>query len=91
MSVRVGDALEGEQSAWQLKELGPRKAVFAGPSGNASVDLRVFDGAGGQAPTPASIEKREDGKPDSPMQMIRRRIEDRRRQMREEAERANKK
>lgn len=117
VSVRVGDALEGEQSAWQLKELGPRKAVFAGPSGNASVDLRVFDGAGGQAPTPALVDKHEVGSSDSPMQpgqseqaepapepvageamtpeqrseMIRRRIEDRRRQMREEAERANKK
>lgn len=114
-TVRVGDALEGEQSVWQLKELGPRKAVFAGPDGNASVDLRVFDGAGGQAPTPSQA--RTDGRssgsvePDASEQiepaaepvageamtaeqrseMIRRRIEERRRQMREEAERANKK
>ena len=114
-TVRVGDALEGDQSAWQLKELGPRKAVFAGPDGNAAVDLRVFDGAGGQAPTPSQA--RADGKPDGQLEpdaseqteptaepaageamtaeqrseMIRRRIEERRRQMREEAERANKK
>lgn len=114
-TVRVGEALEGEQSVWQLKELQPRKAVFAGPDGNASVDLRVFDGSGAQAPTPSQT--RADARPDGLVEadgsdqaeppsepvagevmtaeqrseMIRRRIEERRRQMREEAERANKK
>ncbi len=115
VSLKVGDALEGEQAGWRLTELEPRKAVFAGPGGNSSVDLRVFDGAGGQAPTPAAVVQAQGeavneeappqaaGQPTSPVdagkgeamtpearaEMIRRRIEERRRQMREEAERAN--
>ncbi len=114
-SIKLGDALEGEQSGWRLTELEPRKAVFAGPDGNSAVDLRVFDGAGGQAPTPAAVMQAqgseasqeegmtaqvaqlpqpEAGKteamtPEARAEMIRRRIEERRRQMREEAERAN--
>ena len=113
-SLRVGQALEGEQSGWKLTELAPRKAVFAGPDGNSSVDLRVFNGAGGQSPTPpmaqapgqpaeagegavpaqeAKVEEpaSEPMSPESRAEMIRRRIEERRRQMREEAERANNK
>lgn len=115
-SLKVGDALEGEQSGWRLTELEPRKAVFAGPDGNSAVDLRVFDGAGGQAPTPAAVVQAQGGEasqeegmaaqaaqvaqppeagkteamtPEARAEMIRRRIEERRRQMREEAERAN--
>ncbi len=50
--VRVGDLLEG--SAWRLTELQPRAAVFLGPTGRADLALRVFDGSGGQPPTPVS-------------------------------------
>lgn len=39
-------------SNWQLVELQPRSASFAGPEGPRTLELRVFDGAGGQAPTP---------------------------------------
>lgn len=115
-SLKVGDTLEGEQAGWRLTELEPRKAVFAGPSGSSAVDLRVFDGAGGQAPTPVAVmnvqQEEGDGSSSQPEQvtgqaapadggraeamtpearaeMIRRRIEERRRQMREEADRAN--
>lgn len=115
-SLKVGDTLEGEQAGWRLTELEPRKAVFAGPGGSSAVDLRVFDGAGGQAPTPVAVMnvQQEEGDGSSPQpeqvtgqaipadggkaeamtpearaEMIRRRIEERRRQMREEAERAN--
>lgn len=111
-SLKVGQALEGEQAGWALKELQARKAVFSGPMGESVADLRVFDGAGGQAPTPVaapSASDREDGAaaeqqpvaggegeakpealtPEQRAEMIRRRIEERRRQMREEAERAN--
>ena len=119
-SLRVGEALEGEQSGWHLQELEARKAVFAGPGGTSSVDLRVFDGAGGQAPVPAMASgaagkapaaaaavptnpslqpaaeaptaeqaKIEAMTPEQRSEMIRRRIEERRRQMREEAERIN--
>jgi general secretion pathway protein N len=119
-TVSVGAALEGDQSAWRLVELQPRSAVFEGPGGRSAVDLRVFDGQGGEPPTPVAQapvvqpqaqaprpggeaggqKPGDEGRPqgsvvveaDSPearAEQIRRRIEERRRQMREEAERAN--
>lgn len=99
-SVRLGSHLEGDRSAWRLVKLQPRAAVFEGPTGEMRVELRVFDGTGGVAPTPvASTEGQpqeesqnaEEGEamdPESRAEMIRRRIEERRRQMREEAARA---
>ena len=48
--VRLGDTLEG--TAWRLVQLEPRRAVFEGPDGQRDLALRVFDGAGGQSPTP---------------------------------------
>jgi general secretion pathway protein N len=98
-SVRIGEALVGEQSSWRLLELAPRHAVFEGPGGRSRVDLRVFDGTGGQAPTPVSVaqdavaageesDPNAEQSPESRAEMIRRRIEERRRQMREEAARA---
>jgi len=50
-SVRVGNALAGDLAGWKLIELGPRKAVFEGPTGRTEADLRVFDGTGGEPPT----------------------------------------
>lgn len=114
-SVKVGESLKGDMSSWTLKELEGRKAVFSGPGGTSSVDLRVFDGAGGQAPTPMTVRAEDNGSavaeppvqpgqaaqapaepaavetitPEQRSEMIRRRIEERRRQMRAEAERAN--
>jgi general secretion pathway protein N len=55
-SVKLGDALAGEQSGWKLVELAPRKAVFEGPTGRNDAELRVFDGTGGEAPTAAVVE-----------------------------------
>lgn len=102
-SVRVGASLEGEQSGWKLAQLEPRRAVFEGPTGRHEVELRVFDGSGGQSPTPLAEAaqsrpadeqqpteaKAEEMTPETRAEMIRARIEERRRQMREEAERAN--
>lgn len=48
--VRLGDTLEG--TAWRLVQLEPRRAVFEGPEGQRDLALRVFDGSGGQSPTP---------------------------------------
>ena len=48
--VRIGDVMEG--TAWRLVELQPRGAVFEGPQGRRELELRVFDGQGGAAPTP---------------------------------------
>ena len=48
--VKLGEAPESHP-AWRLGALTARSAVFDGPSGQRKVELRVFDGAGGQPPT----------------------------------------
>jgi general secretion pathway protein N len=119
-SVQLGNELEADLAGWRLVEIQPRAAIFEGPGGRKSVDMRVFDGTGGQPPTPVDLPPHmqasqnaapgpgeptdaqtlaagqnnasaQGAAPDSPearAEMIRRRIEERRRQMREEAERA---
>lgn len=44
--LKVGEAPES-QPGWRLVELEPRSAVFEGPDGRRTLELRVFDGAGG--------------------------------------------
>jgi len=69
--VRLGDVLEG--TAWRLVTLEPRRAVFEGPEGRRELELRVFDGRGGAAPTPVTAatpaatpgRMRRDGTPDT--------------------------
>lgn len=51
--VKLGDA-PGTAPGWVLQSVEARRAVFAGPEGERSLDLRVFDGSGGQAPTPSA-------------------------------------
>lgn len=53
--VRLNQSLAGDQSSWKLVELAPRRAVFEGPSGRVEAELRVFDGQGGEAPTPPPV------------------------------------
>lgn len=48
--VRVGEDVPGSPG-WRLLELQPRMAVFDGPDGRVDLELRVFDGQGGDAPT----------------------------------------
>jgi len=55
LRVKLGDAPESAPG-WRLIDLKPRNAVFAGPGGEKSMDLRVFDGTGGEPPTQASVE-----------------------------------
>lgn len=50
LRVKLGEAPEG-QPGWRLVALNARSAVFSGPDGERTMDLRVFDGRGGQAPT----------------------------------------
>lgn len=125
-SVHVGKSLTGDLSSWKLVELKGREAVFEGPNGKETLELRVFNGKGGKPPTampkrpapqpkptgnvpaPAvaaqpppppppskGIEQKQEPAPAQPMtpeeraELIRQRIAERRRQMREEAERAN--
>lgn len=49
--VRQGSAPDGAPG-WVLQSVEARRAVFAGPEGEQALELRVFDGVGGQAPTP---------------------------------------
>ena len=51
--VKLGEAPESAPN-WQLVEINPRSVVIAGPEGRQTLELRVFDGTGGQAPTAVS-------------------------------------
>ncbi|MFP7722520.1 hypothetical protein [Lysobacter sp. A3-1-A15] len=51
--VRLDEAPDSHP-AWQLVALGARSAVFEGPEGRRELPLRVYDGMGGQLPTPVS-------------------------------------
>lgn len=53
LRVKLGEAPE-PQPDWRLVALNPRSAVFEGPDGRRTMDLRVFDGVGGAAPTAVS-------------------------------------
>lgn len=48
--VKLGEVPESHPS-WRLTSLQPRHAVFEGPEGRRELDLRVFNGQGGQPPT----------------------------------------
>lgn len=48
--IRQGEAASAAPQ-WTLVDLQPRSAVFEGPEGRRTLDLRVFNGSGGQAPT----------------------------------------
>jgi general secretion pathway protein N len=48
--IKLGEAAE-QAASWRLVSLNPRSAVFAGPGGEKTLDLRVYDGTGGEGPT----------------------------------------
>ena len=48
--VKLGQAADALPS-YRLTALNPRSAIFEGPDGEHALDLRVFDGNGGQPPT----------------------------------------
>jgi general secretion pathway protein N len=50
LRVKLGEAPEA-QPAWRLNALNARSAVFVGPEGERTLDLRVFNGVGGEPPT----------------------------------------
>ncbi len=52
--VKLGEA-PTSAPGWRMVELNARSAVFDGPEGPRTLELRVFDGAGGQAPTASSV------------------------------------
>jgi general secretion pathway protein N len=51
--IKLGESSEAA-AAWRLVTLNPRSAVFAGPEGEKTLNLRVYDGNGGEAPTQVS-------------------------------------
>lgn len=51
LRARVGQVLEGHPE-WRLLSVTARSALLEGPNGQLTLELRVFDGSGGQAPTP---------------------------------------
>lgn len=51
--VKIGDAVETAPQ-WTLASLQPRSAVFRGPDGEKTLELRVFNGVGGAAPPAAA-------------------------------------
>jgi general secretion pathway protein N len=62
--VRLGEAAE-ELPNWRLAELDPRSAVFEGPGGRKALDLRVWNGTGGEPPTRVDVMPDADAAPDS--------------------------
>jgi len=48
--MKLGEAPD-DAKGWRLVELHARSAVFEGPEGQKTLDLRTFDGNGGEAPT----------------------------------------
>jgi general secretion pathway protein N len=52
--IKLGEASD-DIPAWRLVELNPRSAVFEGPEGRKALDLRTFDGVGGQSPTEVRV------------------------------------
>ena len=51
--IRQGEAASSAPQ-WTLVDLQPRSAVFEGPDGRRTLELRVFNGSGGQPPTAVS-------------------------------------
>ena len=51
--VRLGDTIPG--TSWRVATLEPRRAVLEGPEGQRALDLRVFNGQGGQPPTAVAV------------------------------------
>jgi len=62
--VRLGESVRG--SAWTLTQLEPRRAVLAGPSGQRTLDLRVYDGGGAPGKPPGNSEPDPSAQTDNP-------------------------
>uniref|UniRef100_UPI00117DE172 hypothetical protein n=1 Tax=Luteimonas TaxID=83614 RepID=UPI00117DE172 len=58
--LKIGEAPPAA-SGWVLGSVDARSVVFNGPEGPRTLELRVFDGTGGQPPTPMSPPRTEDG------------------------------
>lgn len=52
--IKQGEAASAAPQ-WTLVDLQPRSAVFEGPDGRRTLELRVFNGQGGQEPTVVNV------------------------------------
>lgn len=50
--IKLGESAE-QAASWRLATLDPRSAVFEGPEGQRTLELRAFDGTTGEAATPS--------------------------------------
>lgn len=78
LSFRVGESAR-QAPGWRLVSVQPRAATFAGPDGERVLELRVFDGIGGQPPTPTAssddtVEQAADAEPATAGDRPRRRV-----------------
>lgn len=60
--LKIGEA-PPEASNWLLDSVDTRSVVFNTPEGPRTLELRVFDGTGGQPPTPMTPVPSPDGRP----------------------------
>jgi general secretion pathway protein N len=52
--LKVGEAPPATPG-WRVVDIQPRSVVFNGPEGERTLELRVFDGSGGQMPTALTV------------------------------------
>lgn len=93
LRFRVGESVP-QAPGWTLTSLGPRSATFNGPEGERTLQLRAFDGTGGEPPTPAAEEApgqagdadeaAAESTPADQAEAIRQRIQERRARVREQ-------
>lgn len=55
LRVREGQPLEGGPTGWKLVSVSRTQAVFESGQGRTTLDLRVFNGQGGEPPTPNGL------------------------------------
>ena len=63
IAFRVGESAR-QAPDWTLVSVAPRSATFTGPEGERVMELRVFDGVGGEPPTPAAAPEATTGQDD---------------------------
>jgi general secretion pathway protein N len=60
--MKLGEAPD-EAQGWRLVSIEPRSAVFEGPQGQKSLELRTFNGTGGETPTAVNTEAPANARP----------------------------
>jgi general secretion pathway protein N len=62
LRIKLGEA-DASLPSWTLQALDARSAVFVGPEGERRLELRVYNGVGGEAPTAVSRTGTPQGRP----------------------------